>query len=518
MKKLLATSFILTLLSVAFLFQALGKTSKAGSSSVKEMERQKKEAETEIAATQKELSNTEQKVTESLAALRKIDSDIENTEKEMATVQGQINLINGNIAALEEGIAGEEADLDALRAEYLKTVKKMRVARKRNSTLAFIFASSGFNEARRRMRYMKEFSDWRERRSDEILGRVTVLAAKKGELQQNRNDAAVALKRAETTQDKLNRQKTEQQVAVKELRAHSQTLKDRIARRKAEAKKLSGQISNLIAEQQAKEAAEKKRAEEQRIAREKAEAEKRAAEERRLAEEKKKAEEKLLAEKKAGEEKAGKSNKDTEIKDKKKKEEAVKETTKKETASKENKKKEDPKKEEYAAARRRQPRSGSASQESTSTAVTPPATSGKGFEGMKGQLPKPVNGSFKIVSAFGVHPLSAELPDIMDENLGIDAHVANGSNACAVYEGEVIKIYDRTNTPGFRNIIVVKHGDYITVYANLETLAVKPGQKVRQGDVLGTVGSDFDEPSHGLIHFELWKNQNHLDPAAWIRI
>ena len=136
---------------------------------------------------------------------------------------------------------------------------------------------------------------------------------------------------------------------------------------------------------------------------------------------------------------------------------------------------------------------------------------------MKGNLPRPVGGGFRIVSAFGKHPISPDLPDIMDENLGIDAHVGVGATATAVYPGEVIKIYDRTNTPGFRNVVVVKHDDYITVYANLETLSVHAGQTVTQGQALGTVGTDFDDPSHGLIHFEVWKGQSRQDPAKWIR-
>lgn len=462
-----------------------------GAQSVADIEKQKQDTEQEIRETKAELNANEKQVNAGLASLRKIEGEIEVSQKEIETVKGQIEVINGNISTLEGNIALEEQELATLRAEYLKAIKKMRVARKQNSGMAFIFSSGSFNEARRRLRYMKEFSEWKDRRSGEIRGKVDALEDQRQQLVQARKDANVALSREQAAQAKLAEQRSRQQEAVAELRANSDVLRQKLARRQAEARKLSNQISALIAEQKAKEAEEKRKAEEQkRLAAEKAAAEKAAAE-------KKEAEAKLAAEKKASEKKAP------------------------EKKAAEEKSSAQASKGEYADARKRnrtKPTTATEPQASEpAQAESPAAPAASGFEGMKGKLPRPVAGVFKVVSPFGIHPISPELPDIMDENLGIDVHVANGANASAVYDGEVIKIYDRTNTPGFRNIVVLKHGDYITVYANLETLAVKSGQSVKQGQALGSVGSDFDDPSSGLIHFELWKNQSHLDPEAWLR-
>lgn len=462
--------------------------------SVSEIEKQKQAAEKEIRETKGELTATERQVNAELASLRKIEGEIAASQKEIESVKGQIDAINGNISALESNIASEEADLRHLRDEYLKAVKKMRVARKQNSGLAFIFSSGSFNEARRRMRYMGEFAEWKDRRSDEIKGLVSSLSDQRGQLVQARKDAEVALGRQQAAKTRLSRQHQEKQQTVDQLRANSEALRAKLARRQSEAKKLSSQISALIAEQKAKEAREaearRQAAEQKRLAEEKRKAEEKAAEERRLAEANRKAEEKKQSEPKA------------------EKKEAKSETTSES---------------EYAEARKRrrnQPSGTSDSESRQQQTVRPetPESATAAFEAQKGRLPKPVSGSFEIISAFGVHPISPDLPDIMDENLGIDAHVANGAGVSAVYEGEVIKVYDRTNTPGFRNIVVVKHGDYITVYANLETLSVKSGQTVRQGQQLGTAGADFDDPASGLIHFEVWKNQSHLDPASWLKI
>ena len=542
-KKLLTISS--ALLFAVGLLSAGAISQNKGAGSISQIKKEKRSAEDDIKATQNEIGANEQKVNESLSALRQIDDDIAVSENEISTVQGQINTIKGNIGTLENNIATEEEDLTSLRGKYLKAVKKMRIARKQSSGMAFLFASGSFNEARRRMRYMKEFSDWRDRRSGEILGKVNMLQARRGELVQAKSDADVALKREVAVKQKLDVQKKDQQATVATLRENGEVLKNKLAKRQADARRLSNQISSLIAEQQAKDAQiereQKKAAEERRLAEEKAASERKAAEEKRLAAERKAAEERERQAQAA-------SNKP----------QPTQAASKPQVASKPqqpaqavlNKPQQpaqivetpsQPNSGDYAAARaRKSRRSGantsttSATNANTATATTqtqkPAATtaakpsqtstasSESGFGGMKGSLPKPVNGSFKIVSAFGRHPISPDLPDFMEDNHGIDAHVAKGATVSAVYDGEVIKIYDRSTTPGFRNIVVVKHGDYITVYANLETLSVRSGQKVKQGQSLGTVGYDFDDPKHGMIHFEVWKKQTYLNPAAWIKI
>lgn len=507
---------------------------------ISEAEKQRQQAERDIKETKAELSANEKKVNESLSALRQIEGEITVSEQEIATVQNQLNTLNANISTLEGSISANEGELKELREEYLKVVKKMRVARKEGSHLAFLFASKNFNDVRRRLRYLQEFSAWKDRRASEILNKVATLKGQRTELVQAQNDAAVALKREMAAKDKLTAQKAEREVSVASLRENSATLRDKLAKRQAESRKLSQQISALIAEEQAKEA--KRKAEEERRAEEKRKAE----EARRLAEEKAAAEKKAAEEKAAAEaaakaqaaaeakkaaeqaetkqtQTASKPEKKAETKAEKKAEPKAEKpsqaSTKKETTKQEKATPKAENKSEYAEARKRQPRTSTAeTSKSTASGTSSASATPKAFENMRGSLPKPVNGTFRIVSAFGVHPISPELPDIMDENLGIDAHVANGAAANAVFDGEVLKVYDRTNTPGFRNIVVVKHGDYITVYANLETVGVKSGQKVTQGQKLGTVGSDFDDANYGLIHFEVWKNQTHLNPADWIKM
>ena len=466
--------------------------------SVSSMTTLKKEAEKEISQIKGQIGENQKAITENLATLKRLDGEIEGSQKEIDLAKTHIQALTGKIASLEKSISQGEGQLARLREEYLKAVKKMRVARKKTSGMAFIFASKSFAQAERRMRYMKEFSEWKSRQQDAITMQVEKLKTERDQLATARKDKDVAYKRQIAAQDQLKKQQAQQTEVVAQLKANGDRLQAHLARKQAEARQLGAQISQLIAQEQAKEAERKRKAAEQKAAEEKAKAEAEKAKSTPVAKENKQ---------------PAKETKPT-----------VKETKKTSSppaqpAADNSSKSSGSEESNQSRRRRRRDPQGTASQPSTGTssAASDSKPTATGFGAMKGNLPRPVAGNFKIVSAFGKHPVSPELPDIMYENLGIDAHVAKGATASSVFDGEVVTVYDRKHIPGFRNIVVVKHGNYVTVYANLETVAVEAGQSVRQGQALGTVGADFDDPAHGLIHFEVWEGQSRLNPSAWIK-
>ncbi|MDE7342618.1 MAG: M23 family metallopeptidase, partial [Muribaculaceae bacterium] len=105
-------------------------------------------------------------------------------------------------------------------------------------------------------------------------------------------------------------------------------------------------------------------------------------------------------------------------------------------------------------------------------------------------------------------------PFCMYENPGLDADVSSGASAQAVYAGTVSGVY---MIPGFSTVVIVNHGEYYTVYGNLGSAAVKVGDRVKQGQTVGKVTTDPDNPGHSEIHFEVWKGKEKQNPAAWIR-
>lgn len=132
------------------------------------------------------------------------------------------------------------------------------------------------------------------------------------------------------------------------------------------------------------------------------------------------------------------------------------------------------------------------------------------FAGNKGKLPWPVEKG-SISSSFGEHP-HPELKGIVVKNNGIDIRSAPNSSARAIFDGEVSGVI---TIPGSNSAVIIRHGEYLTVYSNLESVYVKKGDKVTTRQKIGQVYSD---PSEGAseLHLELWKGTTKLNPAPWL--
>lgn len=142
--------------------KATGKRKTETSSDVK---RQQEATNREIRQTEQQIKENDRSIKKGLSELGKLQDDISVSKKRISETTGKITSLSGKISSLESGISGNEAELQKLRDEYLKAVKKMRSARKNRSALAFVFASDNFNQALRRMRYLRQFSEWRDRQT-----------------------------------------------------------------------------------------------------------------------------------------------------------------------------------------------------------------------------------------------------------------------------------------------------------------------------------------------------------------
>lgn len=136
------------------------------------------------------------------------------------------------------------------------------------------------------------------------------------------------------------------------------------------------------------------------------------------------------------------------------------------------------------------------------------------FEKNKGKLPFPLSGSYKIVARFGrqQHP---ELRYVQTENSGIDIETTPGTRARAVFNGVVSRIFV---TPGYNSTIIVRHGNYLTIYANLSEVYVRAGEKVTTGQNLGKIYSDSQDGNRTILTFQLWKERTKLNPELWLNL
>jgi septal ring factor EnvC (AmiA/AmiB activator) len=149
--------------------------------------------------------------------------------------------------------------------------------------------------------------------------------------------------------------------------------------------------------------------------------------------------------------------------------------------------------------------------EGTSMAMTSAELeTSKGFLANKGRLPWPVDNGF-ISAGYGEFPHPV-LPGIKIKNNGIDITTGKGATAKVVFDGSVSAIF---TMPNGTKAVIVRHGDYLTVYGNIDNVTVKKDDKVKVNQTLGIVNTDSDNAT--IIHFEVWKEKGLENPAAWLR-
>ena len=126
----------------------------------------------------------------------------------------------------------------------------------------------------------------------------------------------------------------------------------------------------------------------------------------------------------------------------------------------------------------------------------------------KGKLPWPVEGA--IVGRFGSHRHPV-YNIVMPQNNGFDLAVSKGEEAKAVFDGVVRQVMV---LPGYNQCVMIDHGDYFTLYCKLRNVTVKADDKVKTGDVLGTVDTINGQTQ---LHFELWQGKTPHNPENWLK-
>ena len=143
----------------------------------------------------------------------------------------------------------------------------------------------------------------------------------------------------------------------------------------------------------------------------------------------------------------------------------------------------------------------------TSTAVD--ETLSKNFAANKGRLPWPVEGT--VIESYGQHYHPVYKNVKLPFNNGVTLAVARGAQAHAVFDGTVAQV---VVIPGYNQCVLVQHGSYFTFYCKLKAVSVKAGEKVKTGQVLGTVDTLSGEDQ---FHFQLWQERTPQNPENWLR-
>ncbi|MBQ5669913.1 MAG: peptidoglycan DD-metalloendopeptidase family protein [Tidjanibacter sp.] len=132
------------------------------------------------------------------------------------------------------------------------------------------------------------------------------------------------------------------------------------------------------------------------------------------------------------------------------------------------------------------------------------------FDQNRGKMLMPVNGGI-IIERYGKHKHPTQRY-ITVVNKGVNIAASKGSEVFAVFEGEVARVMFIN---GLNNCVMLKHGDYFTIYSNLASVDVKAGQHVGTNSRIGRL-SDGDNPDDHQLHFEVWFHTMNQDPELWL--
>ena len=131
------------------------------------------------------------------------------------------------------------------------------------------------------------------------------------------------------------------------------------------------------------------------------------------------------------------------------------------------------------------------------------------FKNNKGKLPWPTARGF-ISEPYGTHPHPV-LKHVMVKNNGINIATGKAGNARAVFNGKVVSVATISNT---NKAVIVKHGNWFTVYSNLEKVYVSVGENVSTKQVLGRIHTNLKGKTE--LHFEVWNGKQKQNPYYWI--
>jgi murein hydrolase activator len=143
---------------------------------------------------------------------------------------------------------------------------------------------------------------------------------------------------------------------------------------------------------------------------------------------------------------------------------------------------------------------------SSSTVVV----TGNDFNKFSGKLIWPVKKGI-VVNRFGEHEHPV-LKNVLVKNNGIDIQTTENLEVLSVHPGEVSRVI---TIPGYNNAVIMRHGTFLTVYANLKNIRVKQGQKIKGAFVIGEVFKETND-SGGILHFEIWNEGQKMDPLKWL--
>jgi septal ring factor EnvC (AmiA/AmiB activator) len=507
---LLALPFVETeksqmrLYHILFIFLvALSVGAYAQQPSRSELEKRRASLLSEIANTQQQLEDTKKDKKATLGQLKALTAKLEARQKLINNINAELSNINGSIHLSAEEIQVLNKNLGTLKASYAQSIRYAYKHRVSQNMMAFVFSANDFNDAIRRMQYLRKYRDYRKAQAEKIRVTQGLLTQKINVLNAQKTQKGKLLQVEEVQKNEIQQETQQTNQIVSELKGREKELMVQIQQNQRTAKKLESSIKDQIRKEI--ELARKKAEEEarRRVAAE-ALARKQAAD----------AEARRVAAAKAAANSSGNSyqagNQTVNLNTGKP---PVNQSNNKPTGtqavSKPIASNVTPANKPYVPP----PAATSIEKTSYKLSLTPDVQAvSNSFAANRGRLPWPVEKGF-ISGAYGKHP-NKLFPKVIEDNIGVDITTSEGAPVRSVFEGTVVKV---VNIDGI--MVMISHGEYFTIYTNLASASVRIGDKVSARQVIGRAGKN--DEGDNIMNFQVWKVGNNssfftVNPSDWI--
>lgn len=131
----------------------------------------------------------------------------------------------------------------------------------------------------------------------------------------------------------------------------------------------------------------------------------------------------------------------------------------------------------------------------------------------KKKMPVPVTGPYLVVDEYGTKNVIEGKGNVQIDNKGVVLEGGKGAQARCIFEGRVTAVVNDGNY----HFVLIRHGEYISVYCNIVNMRVSGGEKVKAGDIIGDIGIDAKSGTPRM-QFQLRKEKQTLNPAEWLNL
>jgi septal ring factor EnvC (AmiA/AmiB activator) len=418
-----------------------------------ELERQRQQLKKEIEETEKQLKKNQAQTRENLLQFNLINRKVNLQDKIIDNINRDLSILNNNMYSISKDINKYDKLLDTLKQEYAKSMVYAYKNRSNYDFLNFIFSASNFNDAMKRISYLKSYRTYREMQGQNIVRTQTLRKKRMNDLSYAKTEKNEVLDVQSKEMTVLETQKKEKDRVLNELKKQGKQLNKQIAAKQKQMQKVNNAIAAAIRkaqEEARKEALAKAAAEKERL--------------RKLAD----------AEAKA---KANNAKTNTD---------PAKTTPPKTTTTK--------------------PAPEPVKRESVLLNDNNIALNNS-FEKNRGSLPWPLDRGV-VLMHYGANTLpSGTVMNVTSVTISSEV----GTSVKAVFDGTVTAVQPVEDM----TVVIIQHGRYFTTYSNLTGVTVQKGQQIKTGQTLGRVAVNFD--GVGAIDFYISNETSNYDPEKWLR-